>query len=46
VFGIRDSLIVDFRASSAEPRPTAGRSRRDLTRASFDIVLRPDGSDR
>jgi hydroxyquinol 1,2-dioxygenase len=48
VFGIRDSLIVDFvRASSAEPtpdgRPITGET---WTRASFDIVLRPDGSDR
>jgi hydroxyquinol 1,2-dioxygenase len=48
VFGIRDSLIVDFtRTSSAETtpdaRPIIGET---WTRARFDIVLRPDGSDR
>jgi hydroxyquinol 1,2-dioxygenase len=48
VFGIRDSLIVDFtRMSSAEPppdgRPITGET---WTRASFDILLRPDGPDR
>ena len=48
VFGIRDSLIVDFtRASRATPTPD-GRpiTAETWTRASFDIALRPDGSDR
>ena len=48
VFGIRHSLIVAFaRASSAEPTPD-GRpiTEETWTRASFDVVLRPDGSDR
>jgi hydroxyquinol 1,2-dioxygenase len=44
VFGIRDSLIVDFpRMSAAEPtpdgRPIAGAT---WTRTRFDIVLRPE----
>jgi hydroxyquinol 1,2-dioxygenase len=48
VFGIRDSLIVDFpRMSSTEPtpdgRPISGQT---WTRASFDIVLRPEATRR
>jgi hydroxyquinol 1,2-dioxygenase len=48
VFGIRDSLIVDFaRASSAEPTPDGRTITGDTwTRASFDIALRPDRSGR
>ena len=48
VFGIRDSLVVDFeRASSTEPTPD-GRvvASETWTRASFDIVLRPVESGR
>jgi hydroxyquinol 1,2-dioxygenase len=46
VFGIRDSLIVDFpRKSSAEPTPDGRRiAGATWTRASFDIVLRPEAA--
>ena len=44
VFGIRDSLIVDFeRSSTAEPTPDGRKVPGDTwTRATFDIVLRPE----
>jgi hydroxyquinol 1,2-dioxygenase len=46
VFGIRDSLIVDFpRKSSSEPTPDGRRiAGATWTRASFDIVLRPEAA--
>jgi hypothetical protein len=43
VFGIRDSLIVDFiRASSTDPTPDGRVLDRTWVRASFDLVLAPD----
>jgi len=46
VFGIRESLVVDFtRASRNDPTPDGRAVPGDTwTRASFDIVLRPDAS--
>jgi len=43
VFGVRDSLIVDFiRASSTDPTPDGRVLDRTWVRASFDLVLAPD----
>jgi hydroxyquinol 1,2-dioxygenase len=43
VFGIRDSLIVDFiRASSTDPTPDGRVLDRTWVRTSFDLVLAPD----
>ncbi len=43
VFGIRDSLVVDFiRAPGTEPTPDGRVLERSWARTSFDLVLAPD----
>ena len=44
VFGVKDSLIVDFARQPADSRPPDGRDlgHRAWSRARFDIVLAPD----
>jgi hydroxyquinol 1,2-dioxygenase len=41
VFGVKDSLVVDFTAHPAGPTPDGGRLDRPFSTVGYDFVLAP-----